>query len=471
MCFSWVVKFFLIIIYLKSVYRDILAIHPIKSVIKCMADQYTFQNLGQLSHTAGQIPFLYDKYNDHYRPINESDFGGGGSYTSKGRLKTSHSETFFFNTFQYGKETDIWDESTANGGSGIHDPNTNQIDMSVSQVSGSECIRQTYNVQRYVPSRNSNLAFAIKLENPTSGIRRRFGLFEQNDGIFFEDGGDGDYYCVIRSSVSGSVNEIKVARNDWNGDKLDGNGPSKIIANPQAQQLITIDYEWYGAGEIGFNYIINGQPRRIHTFSTANVFTDPWCRTPFLPIRVEIKNTSGGQPSGRYHLYQGSNSLTSEGNSLNLGVSESVSTSIAGTIVPRDIFYPLISLRLKSNSLKGVVFPRHFQVATTQNNVNVFYRIIRNATISGSVWQDLPDGNSFVQYDLSGTSYTGGQVVDNGFVLYGSSAAQIELDHGSNYQIGRSGMGAYSDIYTLAVAHSATADRNVIGSLTWIEQR
>ena len=55
--------------------------------------------------------------------------------------------------------------------------------------------------------------------------------------------------------------------------------------------------------------------------------------------------------------------------------------------------------------------------------------------------------------------------------MYGSSASQIELDDALNYQIGRSGMGLYSDTYTLAVAHTASTSRNVIGSMTWIEQR
>ena len=35
---------------------------------------------------------------------------------SKGRLKVQTQQTIFFNTFQYGKETDVWDESTTSGG-------------------------------------------------------------------------------------------------------------------------------------------------------------------------------------------------------------------------------------------------------------------------------------------------------------------------------------------------------------------
>ena len=438
-----------------------------------MAQEYTFQNLGQLSHTAGQIPCLYDVENDYYRPIQDTDLAGGANqYTSKGRLKVSTCETVFFNTFQYGKESDIWDESVANGGSGIFNPNVNQIDMSVSQVSGSEIIRQTKHVQRYIPSRNSALSFAIKLEMPTSGIRRRFGLFDTGDGAFFEDGGNNNYYCVIRNSISGSINEWKVGRNDWNGDKLDGNGPSKIIADPDSQQLIVIDYEWYGAGDISFSYIIDGKPRKIHTFHTANYLHDPWSKTPFLPIRVEITNTSGGQPIGRYHLYQGSNSITSEGYSETLGIAESVSTPIVGRAVPKDNFFPLMSLRMKPTALRSVILPKRFQVATIENNVNVFFKIIRNATLAGTSWQDISDPNSFVQYDLSATeSIVGGTEIDNGFVVFGGGASSVELDPRTSYQIGRTGMGTASDTYTLAVAHSAGADRNIIGALTWIEQR
>ena len=447
------------------------------------AQQYTFQNLGQLSHTAGQIPCIYDVDNDVYRPVRNTDYAAGANkYTSRGRLKTSNTETIFFNTFQYGKETDIWDEFVTGGASGIHNPNINRVDMSVSQVSGSEIIRQTFNAQRYIPSRTSNLTFAVQFDLPVSGIRRRIGLFDYENGFYFEDGGNGEYYCVLRSSTSGSINETRVPRSQWNGDKLDGTGPSEIVADPTKQQIVNFEYEWYGGGEVTTSYLINGQLRRIHTFYAANVIDGPWCKTPFLPIRCELKNTTGGQATGRYHLHQGSNSLTSEGSTELFGSPISLSLPVDGKTIPKDNYYPLISIRLKSTDLKGIVLPKRFQVSNAERNADIFYKLIKNANLVGANWQNHPDVNGFTQYDFSATGALGtgtaiqGQVLDNGIVIYAAGGSSIELEPLIYYQIGRSGLNntglsPYSETYTIAVAHNAAGNRNINACMTWIEQR
>ena len=100
------------------------------------------------------------------------------TYTSKGRQKVSTYQTTFFNTFQYGKETDVWDERVTNGGTATHDATQSMVRMEVNNQTGSEVIRQTKNVMRYIPGRSSTLSFGIRLENPVTGIRRRFGLFD-----------------------------------------------------------------------------------------------------------------------------------------------------------------------------------------------------------------------------------------------------------------------------------------------------
>jgi hypothetical protein len=394
---------------------------------------------------------------------------GNADFTSKGRLKVSPYQTVFFNTFQYGKETDVWDEATFNGGVATHDPTGSEVDMAVTNTLNSEVIRQTIHTMRYIPSRTSTLSFSVRLNTPVAGIRKRFGLNNGSDGFYFEDDGSGDYFCCIINS-GGTPSLQRVGRAQWNGDKLDGNGPSGIIADPTKQQMVSFEYEWYGAGQVKFGWVIDGKTIIVHTFSTANVLTNAWSRTPFLPIRIEIKNTTGGQAGGPFYIYQGSNSLVSEGQPEKLGIAQNIQTAIAGLDTgTANTYRPLISIRLKATQLQGIVLPSYFQVATI-DNTNVYYRIVRNATLTGGTWNDMPDANSFAQYNVTATSFTGGTTLDAGFVIGGSGGGPIRIDKDTQFQIGRSSIGTVSDTLTL-VAAASTANKNAIGSMTWIEQR
>jgi hypothetical protein len=390
------------------------------------------------------------------------------SFSSNNRVKVSPYESIFFNTFQYGKETDVWDESTANGGSAVHNPNVSGVTLSVTNTLNSEVVRQTIHTMRYIPSRTSTLTFSVKLNPPTSGIRRRFGLNNGIDGFYFEDDGSGDYFCCIANST-GTPALQRVGRANWNGDKLDGNGPSGIVADPTKQQIVSFDYEWYGAGQVKFGFVINGQTHIIHTFNTANELVNPWCRTPFLPIRIEIKNTTGGQAAGTYTISQGSNSLISEGESEKLGVAQNIQTAITGiTTGSANTYTHLLSLRLKASALQGVVLPAYFQVATL-DNTSVFYKLVRNATITGGTWVDMPDPNSFTQYNITATGFSDGINLDSGFVIPGSGN-KIAIDKNTQFQIGRSSMGTVSNTISIVVA-SAANNKEAVAEMTWIEQR
>lgn len=394
-------------------------------------------------------------------------------YTSKNRIKISTYQTDFFNTFQYGKETDVWDESTASGGSATWNTNTNWIDMAVTGTLGSKVIRQTRNVMQYLPGRSSQLTYAVRLEAPVTGIRRRLGLYDEANGFFFEDAGvlgaDGlpEYNVVVRSSTSGSMVENRIPRSQWNGDRLDGLGDSGIVADATKAQMITFDYEWYGAGQIIVGFVINGYTYIVHTFNHANIVTVPWSSTPFLPIRLEIENLTG--VAGTHYLYQGSNSLISEGEATKLGIAENITSAITGyRMAVANTFYPVLSIRLKSDALKGIVLPTTFQAATI-DNTSVFYRLVRNATLTGANFVDMPDPNAFTQYDVSATAYTGGVNIDSGFVI-GSGGSSVRLDKDTIYQIGRGSLGTVSDTLTLAIA-SPNTGKDALAAMTWIEQR
>jgi len=394
-------------------------------------------------------------------------------YTSKNRIKISDYQTDFFNTFQYGKETDVWDESTTLGGSATWNTDTNWVYMAVGSTQGSKVIRQTRNVMRYIPGRSSTLTYAIRLQTPVTGIRRRLGLFDENNGFYFEDAGvigaDGlpEYNVVVRTSTSGVLTETRVPRSQWNGDKLDGSGIDSITADPTKSQMVSFEYEWYGAGQIIIGWVINGFTHVIHTFNHANIASLPWSSTPFLPIRLELENLTG--VAGTHYLYQGSNSLISEGTATKLGIAQNITGPITGrTMTNANTFYPILSIRLKSTALKGIVLPTFFQAATL-DNTSVFYKLVRNATLTGANFVDMPDANSFTQYDISATSYTGGIDIDSGFVI-GGGGTGIRLDKDTVYQIGRSSMGTVSDTLTLAIA-SPNANKSALSAMTWIEQR
>ena len=418
--------------------------------------------------------------------------GDDGNLTSKGRQKVSPYETVFFNTFQFGTETDVWETDVTGTGSATHAPASSQVLISINGDNGDKVIRQTLLSQRYVPGRSSTVSFAITLGTPVEGIRKRLGMFnEAGDGFWFEDSGVwADGAPIYNCTVSNGGSDIAVPRSAWNGDKLDGTSSSGITADPTKIQLVNIEYEWYGAGQVKFGWVIDGATHVVHTHRNANRYDRPWAQTPFLPIRVEMEalTTVAGGP---YTMLQGSNSVISEGTVGKLGIAQNISAPFYGTRMAsalssegtKDNWYPVLSIRLKSTALNGIVLPQMFQVATI-DNTNVFYKLVRNATIPAAVtagasgpqpWLDHPDPNGFTQYQTyitpaNITEANHGRILDSGFVISGGGGTGVRLDAKTAYQIGRTSLGSVSDVFTILCASNGTG-KDALASFTWIEQR
>ncbi len=94
---------------------------------------------------------LFEVYNiaDHWG--NQTDWRP--QFTNNNRFKISPYQTVFFNTFQYGKETDVWDERVVGVGTATHNASSSNVIMQVGSTAGSKVIRQTKNVMRYIPGR------------------------------------------------------------------------------------------------------------------------------------------------------------------------------------------------------------------------------------------------------------------------------------------------------------------------------
>ena len=83
--------------------------------------------------------------------------------------------------------------------------------------------RQTRRYFNYQPGKSQLIFDTFTMGNSVSGVTKRVGYFDNNNGIFLEKGLDNVYYMVRRSNVSGSVVETKQSKSSWTpipGDHL-----------------------------------------------------------------------------------------------------------------------------------------------------------------------------------------------------------------------------------------------------------
>jgi hypothetical protein len=318
----------------------------------------------------------------------------------------------------------------------------------------------------YVPGRSSGLSGAYRLSNRTPGIRYRWGIFDENNGAFFEVNGN-DINCVVRSNTTGSVVDSSVPRSSWNEDKLDGSGRSGIILDLTKQQLLYIEYEWYGAGEVKYYFLIDGRKRLVHVASHANRISTVYCRTPFLPIRAEVKNLTGAADGGILHF--GSVSHVSEGNADRRGQVANIASPITGyTLTTADTFYPVFSGRLKSTSLNALVKPIGFRLSTLGHSEGLHFKVLFSGTLTGGTWVDAPVVDPVSQFNTTATAISSPAILFAGYQPP-STAGQL-IVFPQDAPLGRGSLGTVSDQITLAIAGTSN-NTTVMWSIDWIEER
>jgi hypothetical protein len=387
------------------------------------------------------------------------------TFTTKDRLKVSEVTTTYFTSFQFGP-TGEWDPSTSSGGTITYNATLGGMDLQVSSTLNSQSIFQSRRVMSYVPGRSSGLSGALRLSNITPGIRYRWGIFDENNGAFFEVNGD-DINCVVRSNTTGSVVDTSVPRSLWNEDKLDGSGYSGITLDLTKQQLPYIEYEWYGAGEVKYYFLIDGRKRLVHVASHANHISTVYCRTPFLPIRAEIKNLTGAASGGI--LYFGSVSHVSEGNADRRGQVANVASPITGyTLTTAGTYYPIFSGRLKSTTLNALVKPIGFRLSTLGHTEGLHFKVLFSGVLTGGTWVDAAVVDPVSEFNTTATAISSPAILFAGYQPPATAGQFISFPQ--NSPLGRGSLGTVSDMVTLAVAGTSN-NTTVMMSVDWIEER
>ena len=387
-----------------------------------------------------------------------------------GRLRVSNPLTLFDSSHRY-RDNGLWATATASGGTAVFSPNEGLVNLNVTAATGSEVIRETYKVFSYQPGK-SLLVFNTFVMAPAQvNLRQRVGYFGTQNGIYIQLK-DSTVSFVERSLVTGIVTETIAPQSTWNVDKLDGTGPSGITLDITKAQILFMDIEWLGEGTVRVGFVIDGIFILCHRFNHANLITSTYITTASLPLRYEITNE--GNTALPSTLKQVCSTVISEGGYELRGAQQAVGTPINAptSFAAANTFYPMVGLKLTSTKLDAIVIPTAISILGLGNGKNYAWRIVVGGTISGGSW--VPVGvDSAVEYNLTGTSATGGKVLALGYINSSNQASpsiNILKDALFANQLERNGLtGAAFELIVEAAIDTTGGTLGMYASIDWEE--
>jgi hypothetical protein len=403
-----------------------------------------------------------DNVNVFTQPVSIS----GTNTDAFGRLRTSNPYTLFDSQNRYAADGQF-DTSIVSGGSTSYLANEATVQMTVNTTSGAEVVRQSFRSMTYQPGKSLLVLATFQAATAKTNLRQRIGYFGTQNGVYFQVNNTTNSF-VLRTYIGGSVDDTtrKVDQSSWNGDKLDGTGASGLTLDLTHPQILWMDFEWLGVGNVRCGFIINGTYIVCHTYQNSNVYGNSvYMTTAILPVRYEITNT--GTTSATSNLKQICSSVISEGGIEPTSISHVARRTTALASVGTTLL-PLVSIRLVSTALGAVVLPNAIKVIPTSAD-NFEIQLVKNATLTGASYSTVASDVN-VEYDVSSTSMSGGTICQ---IDYAASSNQgtTPLNPISafnwDYQLGAS-LAGVSDIYTIGVRTFAGSG-SIAGSLTFYD--
>jgi hypothetical protein len=365
--------------------------------------------------------------------FNAIRYSDSGSLDAFARLRTSSSFTIFDSKQLNDKAPLFWDEVISNvsgNATSTHSTTDAATTMAVGANAGDYIIRQTKMRTNYQPGK-SQLIIMTGVMSTQTGVTKRIGYFNSSivaphtanfDGVYFENDGTD---VSINTAKNGTIDKITQA--NWNVDKMDGNGSSKITLDWSRAQIFFIDFEWLGVGRVRFGVFVNGVPYYVHADNHANLVTSVYMSSPNHSVRYEIR--SDGSAGSLVHICS---TVQSEGgldqNGMIFSAGHTNTTSLP-TSNDSDI-YALVGIRLKTTHFGSTIIPRNISVATS-TATDFRWALILNPTVAGTfTYADIT--NSSVQ-QATGTAntnkVTGGTQLQMGIVSTKADFVALDIDN------------------------------------------
>lgn len=388
---------------------------------------------------------------------------GGSTVDAFGRLRVSQPYTLFDSQSRFAADSS-YSYVTATGGTTSFNTNQSSVNLSVTTTSGSTAVAQTFRVFPYQPGKGLLTMQTFTMAAAQTNLRQRIGYFSAYNGVYLQQSGS-TLSFVVRTYTSGSVDDSRsVSQANWNGDKLDGTGPSGVTLDVTKTQILWFDFEWLGVGNVRCGFVVNGQFIICHTFQNANQSTSTavYMQTAILPLRYEIATTATTSSAATLQMI--CSTVISEGGYEQVSQIYTASAHNNGITIANKTgltFTPLISIRVNSSYYGAIIIPSSIIFNPTSNGATGYEVVaIRNATLTGATWAATAISSGMVDVDTAATACTAtsDNVVQLSFANQSSqatSSAVVPTGYNFDLQLGYTasltGNGfASSDTYTLA---------------------
>jgi hypothetical protein len=266
---------------------------------------------------------------------------------------------------------------------------------------------------------------------------------------------------TFAETVAGvAATDTWVPQTDWNGDTLDGTGPSGYTLDKQKGNVFQIGVQYLGFGTVSFQIEVttddgnNADFVTVHTLGFPNTLTTPHTKNPSFPFTVAAYSSgsttdvsvSVGSFSG---FIEGIKKLTGPRMSYD---------NIRNNYVKADALYPLFTVRndyvYNGRANQSVVNLVSIGAAHGDATPVILY-VIRNATLVGPVSFAKWSTNSSTYVDVAATTCT---IPANQNVVF-----SLPMGNGGDQIL------AFNDEVTIQPGETITlAAKSVTGTTVWV---
>jgi hypothetical protein len=365
------------------------------------------------------------QYARDYLGLNNGVFiQDGSNLDSFSRMRVSNPQSIFSSLLQYDLDPIQWESGATGTGVAPAYSGSDRMGLLSTAAGNGTSYMQTYEYHPYQPGKSQLILITGVLGDAVANVRKETGYFDAANGIIYRQDGTNGLYFVRRTSTSGVAVDNAVAQDDWNIDRLDGNGVSGQTLDPTRCYILVIDLQYLGMGRIRCGFDIGGQIVYAHEFDNANVLTLPYMQSAALPIQNLMTSTAAAAGAT---MYLKCAAVVSEGGfqveqARNFSTPEGTATAANGNRTHILSLRPLTTFKTLVNRTTMIL--DNVNIVVT-GNVPVFWELVVGAAFTvAPTWNDVNTNYSSMSYGTAATfnNLTNGLVIASGYVA--SSAVQ-----------------------------------------------